>query len=76
MKKRDIAISIILSIVTCGIYGFYWNYKMGELVKAAQTKRGLTVKDNSILYIILYAIGLEIVVYALLQSDLNEMATQ
>lgn len=24
MKKRDIVISIILSIVTCGIYGLYW----------------------------------------------------
>jgi len=24
MKKRDIAISVVLSIVTCGIYGIYW----------------------------------------------------
>ena len=24
MQKRDIAISIVLSIVTCGIYGIYW----------------------------------------------------
>jgi len=24
MKKRDIVVSIILSIVTCGIYGLYW----------------------------------------------------
>lgn len=24
MKKRDIAISIILTLVTCGIYGIYW----------------------------------------------------
>lgn len=24
MQKRDIAISIVLTIVTCGIYGIYW----------------------------------------------------
>ncbi|ROR27192.1 uncharacterized protein DUF4234 [Mobilisporobacter senegalensis] len=24
MKQRDIAISVILSIITCGIYGIYW----------------------------------------------------
>lgn len=30
IEKRDIAKCIILSIVTCGIYGLYWLYKMGE----------------------------------------------
>lgn len=24
IKQRDIAVSIILSIVTCGIYAIYW----------------------------------------------------
>ncbi|MEG1992287.1 MAG: DUF4234 domain-containing protein [Acetivibrio sp.] len=24
MKQRDVAVSIILTIVTCGIYGIYW----------------------------------------------------
>jgi drug/metabolite transporter (DMT)-like permease len=24
MKQRDIAIAVILTIVTCGIYGIYW----------------------------------------------------
>lgn len=24
MKQRDIAVSVILTIVTCGIYGIYW----------------------------------------------------
>ena len=24
MEKRNIAVSIILTIVTCGIYGIYW----------------------------------------------------
>ena len=24
MKERNIAVAIILSIITCGIYGIYW----------------------------------------------------
>ena len=25
VKQRDLALAIILTIVTCGIYGIYWN---------------------------------------------------
>ena len=30
MKERNIAVCIILSIVTCGIYGLYWMYCLVE----------------------------------------------
>ena len=30
IKKRNIAVCIILSIVTCGIYGLYWLYQLTE----------------------------------------------
>ena len=30
MKERNIAVCIILSIVTCGIYGLYWLYCLVE----------------------------------------------
>ena len=30
IKKRSIAVNIILSLVTCGIYGFYWLYTLNE----------------------------------------------
>ncbi len=30
MTQRSIATSIILSIVTCGIYAYYWMYKMTQ----------------------------------------------
>lgn len=30
IKKRDLAVSIILSIVTCGIYGLYWFVKLTD----------------------------------------------
>ena len=33
VQRRDIAIAIILTVVHCGIYGIYWAYKMGELMK-------------------------------------------
>ena len=30
IEKRDIAIAVILSLVTCGIYGIYWFIKMTD----------------------------------------------
>lgn len=34
LENRSIAKCVILSIITCGIYGYYWAYKMGtEAVK-------------------------------------------
>ncbi len=39
-KKRDIVVSIILSIVTCGIYGIYWFVVMtDESNELATTKK-------------------------------------
>ena len=47
VKRRDIAVSIVLTIVTCGIYGLYWmacitddvNYMLNE----GDTTGGMTV---------------------------------
>ncbi len=57
---------ILLSIVTCGIYGIYWNYKMG---KALSVLPGAS--DNSTLYLVLSVLGLPIVNYCIMQSDIN-----
>ena len=35
IQKRDIAIAIILSIVTCGIYGIIWFVQLTDEVKIA-----------------------------------------
>lgn len=32
IQRRDIVISIVLSIVTCGLYGIYWYYKLAQEV--------------------------------------------
>lgn len=28
MEKRSIALSIIFTLITCGLYSFYWTYKL------------------------------------------------
>ena len=59
---------VLLSIVTCGIYTIYWSYKMGEFVD--KTKKN--TDNTGILYLILSLIGFDIVVYALIQNELNK----
>lgn len=65
-------IAFLLTLITCGIYGFFWAYQVGKASEKLQTKIDKQPSDTSILYIILYAIGLSIVIYALAQNDLNE----
>ena len=38
IQKRDIALSIILTVVTCGIYGLYWMYKRTDEIHALSGK--------------------------------------
>ncbi len=41
-KERNIAISIILSIVTCGIYGIYWFITLTDEAKSASDDDSMT----------------------------------
>ena len=67
---------VLLTIVTCGIYGIYWAYKAGEKVAyVKQRSTGVMGGNDSVLYLILSLLGFAIVVYALLQSELNKVAT-
>lgn len=66
MKNRNIALCIIFSIITCGIYGFYWNYRMGQ--KIDSVKNG----SNAVLFLILSIFGLGIVNYCIAQSFIND----
>ena len=67
--------AFLFTLITCGIYGIYWNYKMGKKVYEIQLKNNETASDNSILYLILGLLGLGIVNYCLIQSELNKHAT-
>ena len=60
---------VLLSIVTCGIYSYFWAFKMGEFVDKVNNKEG---NNTNILYLILSLIGMDIVIYALVQNELNK----
>ena len=60
---------IILTVLTCGIYGLYWYYRMGEKCDyIAQTHT-----SNNILYLVLGIFGLGIVSIALMQDTVNRV---
>ena len=108
VQRREVALSIVLSIVTCGIYGIYWLYKLCEdmnkltgepgnplfdVILCAVTcgiysiylsykwadradnlrrKHNAAPKNNSTLFLILSVMSLDIVVWAILQGDIND----
>ena len=106
LENRNIVKCILLSIITCGIYGIVWGVKLARdavrvkdinddgLVEIllvlflpfvgfflAERKLsegcqacGIDHKDNSVLYLVLGLLGLGIVDYCLMQSDLNKIA--
>ncbi len=43
-------------------------------MQTAGEKRGVAIADNSVLYLVLSIVGLGIVNYCLIQSDLNKFA--
>ena len=69
IQERNIAIAVILSIVTCGLYGWYWMYKMGEKCDQIKGVNG----SSGILYLILGIFGLGIVSYCLMQDTINKV---
>lgn len=72
--ETSASVEILLLFVTCGLYSFYFLYKYGRLVCEAQQMRGLPVRDNSLLLILLNLFGLGLVSLAILQSDVNALA--
>lgn len=67
-------IVFLLTLVTCGIYGIIWFYNAAKRMETAGQKYGIQISDNSVIYIVLSLVGLGIVNYALLQSDLNKFS--
>ena len=62
------AVAFLLTLVTCGIYGFYWAYVRGQNVNDMSGSQ-----NNEIIYLVLSIIGLQIVVYALMQNEINKV---
>lgn len=67
--NMDGILVLLLSIVTCGIYGFYWAYKQGVRV---DRMNGNPNGSTGILYLIVGLVGFNIIVYALLQNEINQ----
>lgn len=65
-------VAFILSVITCNIYGLYWAYKLDE----AKVAKGIPSSNSGILYLILCLLGLGIIAWALMQSELNKFAEQ
>lgn len=66
--------ALLLTLVTCGLYSFYWYYRMGKELYSAGEKRGVTISDNSVIYLLLGIFGLGIVNYCMIQNDINKFA--
>lgn len=75
-EKRSGGTVVLLSILTCGIYGFYWWYKQGELMEKLNYESGKASSSSAVLYLLLSIFGLSFVNMILLQSDLNKYASQ
>ena len=70
------ALAFVYTLLSCGIYSIYWNYKIGKRMYEAGKSAGINISDNSVLYLILSIFGLSIITYCLVQSDLNRLANQ
>ncbi len=42
MKQRSVGVSILLSVVTCGIYALYWLYQLAEDVNLVSQRPNAT----------------------------------
>ena len=65
---------LLLNIVTCGIYGFYWFFKAGEAMDELRYRNNQPSGSLAIIYLVLSVLGLSIVSMALLQSEVNKYA--
>ncbi len=66
----------LLTLLTCGIYGIIWFYQAGKRLSIAGEKYNVQIDDNSVLYLILSILKLDIVNYCIIQSDLNKFSNQ
>ena len=60
--------ALLFTLLTCGIYSYYWAYKLGE-------KRDIVAGENassSLVYLVLSIFGFGIIAYALAQDAINK----
>ena len=66
---------VLLSIITCGIYGWFWLYQAGDKINQGKMQRGVPADSSlGILYLVLGIFGFSIISYALIQNEINKFA--
>jgi hypothetical protein len=67
-------LEVVLTVVTCGIYIYFWDWKMAEKIHRMQQMAGVpNPTNNNILYLVLNLFGLGIVNSMIEQGHLNEI---
>lgn len=51
------ALDVLLSLVTCGLWNIYWDYRIGKRMAQMCVRVGLPPTDNAVLYLILDLLG-------------------
>ena len=75
LEKKNIALCIVFTVLSCGLYGWYWLYISGEALDQHEVSRGgMGGGHLGILYLLLGIFGFGIISYALMQSELNKYA--
>ena len=73
-NDKDPGVVLLLSIITCGIYSWIWLYNAGQKVDNIRQRNGEAPSGSSTTYLLLSIFGLGIVVYYLIQTELNKVA--
>ena len=73
INKRDVAVAVILSIVTCGIYGIYWFIVLTDDVKTASNDTSFTSGGISFL-LTLVTCGIYGIYWAYKMGELMKVA--
>lgn len=64
---------VLLTIITFGIWDFYWDYRMGKRMALMCQRVGLPVTDNAVLYLVLDLVGVGFINIVLQQDTLNRV---
>jgi hypothetical protein len=71
---KDPGMVLLLSIITCGIYSWIWLYRSGQKVDKIRQMNGEVPSNSGTTYLLLSIFGLGIVVYYMIQTELNKVA--
>lgn len=58
MQERSVAVCIILSIVTCGIYGIYWMYTIADGFFQTQTEENVSTSPGVTILLCIVTCGI------------------